>query len=84
MFKLHKKILPNIILDMFPNFHHNYDTRQSTRGYLTYNIQCHTARRCTSIKYIGVKIWNNLLHLNYNCSIVTYKFNLKKHLLENL
>ena len=83
MFKFRHSLLPQVFDDMFVLNRdvHNYFTRQfDMYHYLTWRLQM----RKKSIRIQGPIIWNQLvLHFDYNCSIVTFKFHVKNYLLVN-
>ena len=83
MFKFRHSLLPQVFDGMFVLNRdvHNYFTRQfDMYHYLTWRLQM----RKKSIRIQGPIIWNQLvLHFDYNCTIVTFKFHVKNYLLVN-
>ena len=81
MYKLTKHLLPPLFENMFINTSdvHNYSTRQANLLYVQIAAPKRTQR---TLKHYGKKSWNSLYHVVYpDCSISTFKCNLKSFLL---
>ena len=81
MYKLNNGLLP-CLFDMFNRTSdiHDYETRQSNSYYIHY---VPTLRSQRTIKVVGPKIWNKVnKEINSQYTISTYKFHLKKLLLQ--
>ena len=83
LFKYHHKQVP----ETFDEFYtlnrdvHTYFTRQSA---LFHTTGATTSQKCKTIRVAGVNIYNYFYQiLDMNCSFITYKKNLKYHLLDN-
>ena len=82
MFKVFHKCVPSIFAGLFTYNHsvHAHQTRQSTKLHVPIS-RTRYMQRAISVK--GVKIWNALSnHIDYNCSILCYKYRLKKYLID--
>ena len=78
MFKFYNKELPTVIQDMFKSNSsvHDHFTRQYNDLHPPLAMRNYTQM---SFRYMGVKIWNNRPSLlSCNCTINTFKNNLKK------
>ena len=83
LYKHHQKTLPEVFSHFFKmnNTVHDHYTRQEKHFHvpLYKSLQKSKCLRCS-----GVKINNYMVeHMNYNCSYVSFKYVLKKHLLRN-
>ena len=83
LFKYHHKSLPDVFLEFYVcnNDTHEYHTRHAEyfRSTLAQSIQ-----KSNSVRTSGVYINNYFRrHLSYNCSYMTYKNNLRRHILLN-
>ena len=80
LFKFYHDLLP----DVFANF---FVRNGDIHGHNTRNSNCFrvpSTHRLNSIRYTGVSLNNYFLdRVNYNCTYLTYKKNLKKHRLHN-
>ena len=83
LFKYHHKKVPET-LDEFYTLNrdvHTYFTRQSA---LLHTTGATTSQKCKTIRVAGVNIYNYFYQiLDMDCSFITYKKNLKYHLLDN-
>ena len=80
IFKFKKGLLPSIFCDFFSYCNNPYNTRQQNHFSLPRMRTEFSKRR---IRYTGVKLHNLLLILNWNCSLHTFKYALRNHLLLN-
>ena len=77
MFKVFHECVPAVFSELFTFNHdiHSYETRQAQKLHVPI-ARTNYMSRCISVK--GVQIWNKLHdHVNYNCSLLTYKVKLK-------
>ena len=83
MFRVFRHLLPNLFDDMFirnVDVHH-YHTRQNKDVHVP---PIRTNRTKMTISYKGVIIWNNINKVvSTDFSLAAFKFNVKKHLLQN-
>ena len=80
IFKFKKGLLPSIFCDFFSYSNNPYNTRQQNHFSLPRMRTEFSKRR---VRYVGVKLHNLLLIINWNCSLHTFKKALKNHLLSN-
>jgi hypothetical protein len=83
MFNFHYQQTPVIFNEMFTHnvAIHNYNTRQC-HGLHMPKVKSNIAKRC--LCYEGPAIWNSILNdIDVNCSMYTFKANLKKHILND-
>ena len=81
MFKYVNDKLPLIFKDMFVlnSCYHDYNTRQCN---LFSVPKCKLQARFRSVKYDGVKVWNNVMNnISFRCSNHTFKYKVKQYLL---
>ena len=84
MYRFHHGLLPNTFNLLFirNSQYHSYETRQ---GSMISMPRCRTDRTKRTIRYQGVHVWNRILSLNINVSlsIETFKYYVKKALMED-
>ena len=83
LYKYHNSLLPAVFSNFFTRNStvHGYGTRQSNSFYVPL-ARTYQATKC--VRNIGVRIYNHFIGvLNLNCSYVSYKKNLKNHILWN-
>ena len=83
LYKHHQEILPEVFSHFFEmnNAVHEYYTRQEKHFHVPL---CKSVQKSKCLKSSGVKIYNYMIeHMNYNCSFVSFKYVLKRHLLRN-
>ena len=83
LFKYHHSLLPDIFSDFFVSNDeiHDHDTRQA---HLLHVPILRTKQAYSSIRKTGVKSYNYYSRIiDLNVTIVTYKYHLKKHIIEN-
>ena len=81
MFKVYRRVVPIYFQKMFTlnSSIHLHFTRQSSDLHIPI---IHTNRSEMTIRYSGVIIWNKMSRtLNWNCSIETFKNNLRKSII---
>ena len=81
MFKYVNDKLPLIFKDMFVlnSCYHDYNARQCN---LFSVPKCKLQARFRSVKYNGVKVWNNIMNnISIRCSNHTFKYKVKQYLL---
>ena len=83
LYKHHQEIVPEVFSHFFEmnNAVHEYYTRQEKHFHVPL---CKSVQKSKRLKCSGVKIYNYMIeHMNYNCSFVSFKYVLKRHLLRN-
>ena len=83
MFNFKHYLLPQVFNDMFllNSSVHSHSTRQQN---MYHNLPWRLQIRSKSIRIQGTLIWNKLIqNFDYNCSYATFKFHVRKYLLEN-
>ena len=83
LFKFHHRSIPDVFCNFFTlnNFNHEFETRQAVLMRAPM-LKCDQATR--SIRKLGVRSFNYFGSLlDMNCSLVSYKYNLKNHILDN-
>ena len=83
LFRFHRNLLPSFFDEFYQcnKVYHNHDTRNQT-SFRTPLIKSFPASR--SVRVSGVPIFNYFTKLlKTDCSIITYKIHLKKHILGN-
>ena len=83
MFKYHHGLVPEIFQNFFVhnNTIHSYMTRQSNH---MHSFGAHSAQMHRRLRMIGVNFYNYFYgKLNMDCLFVTYKYHLKKYLIDN-
>ena len=83
MYKYINNMLPDVFNDLFIRNSdcHNYQTRQGNTLYVSRFKTLHMSK---TLRIVGVKIWNNITKsINVNCSISTFKYHIKKHIMSN-
>ena len=83
MFKVQSYKTPAVLPSLFKinEIVHSYHTRQSKKFHVP-AARTNYMQRAISVK--GVRIWNQLSDLlSFDCSLLTFKHNLKKYLIES-
>ena len=80
MFKVKKGMVPAIFGEFFEYTDHQYETRGTSLYRIPY---CKTSFSQRSLRYLGAKLHNTFRDLEWNCSLHSFKRNIKLHLLEH-
>ena len=83
MFKFHHALVPEIFLNFFTenSLIHSHETRQINH---MHSFGGNTSQRQRTLRVIGVNIYNHFYDkLNMDRLFVTYKYHLKKYLIDN-
>ena len=83
LFKFYRNMLPSFFDDFYQynNVNHDHDTRHQ-KSLRTPLLKSFSSSR--SVRASGVPIFNYFIHiLNYDCSFITHKIHLKKHILRH-
>ena len=83
MFKFHHCLVPEIFQNFFQQNSslHSYSTRQANH---LHSFSANTLQKRKSLRTIGVNIYNYFIDkLDMNCLFMTYKYHLKKFLVDN-
>ena len=83
MYRYSNRCLPPMFNEMFLSNHqvHSHMTRHCQKIHVPL---CRTAMLQRTFRYKGAIIWNHISrHVTHNCSIATYKHNLKQFVLNN-
>ena len=85
MYRYHHGLLPEVFNLLFirNSQYHSYETRQNSMISMPH---CRTDRTKRTIRYQGVHVWNRIIFLNIDVSlsIETYKYYIKKNLMEGI
>ena len=84
MYKYTNHLLPTVFNDMFTQNYeiHNYPTRQHRHLHVP---RAKISAEQRTVRYTGTFLWNHVSGaLNCDCTIFTFKQNVKKYLLSNI
>ena len=83
LYKHHQRVLPEVFSHFFEmnNVVHDHYTRQEKHFHVPL---CKSSQKSRCLRCSGVKINNYMTaQISYNCSYVSFKYTLKRHLLGN-